>query len=44
MMRFQYPKYAYGQYCWLNPIQTGVYILIEGKNEVPRDIRNSKGP
>ena len=28
-MRVQYPKCAYGPYCELNPIQNGVYILVE---------------
>ena len=28
-MRVQYPKYAYGPYCLLNPIYNGVYILVE---------------
>ena len=28
-MRVQYPKCAYGPYCKLNPIQNGVYILVE---------------
>ena len=26
---FQYPKCAYGPYCYLNPIKNGVYILEE---------------
>ena len=28
LMRVQYPKYAYGLYCLLNPIENGVYVLI----------------
>ena len=28
-MRVQYPKSAYGPYCWLNPIQNGLNILVE---------------
>ena len=28
-MRVQFPKCAYGPYCWLNPIQNGAYILIQ---------------
>ena len=28
-MRVQYPKCANGPYCWFNPIENGVYILVE---------------
>ena len=36
LMRVQYPKYTYGPYRWLNPIENGVYILVEVSNSIPK--------
>ena len=39
LTRVQYPKCAYGPYCLLNPIQNGVYILVQVSFYITRNFR-----